>query len=50
MSFHIDWTFSALNSYYEEIEFIYFKWNQKEVLKFEKLIENELERLSKIQR
>ncbi|MDD2986326.1 hypothetical protein [Flavobacterium sp.] len=50
MSFHIDWTFSALNSYYEEIEFIYFKWNQKEVLKFEKLVENELERLFKIHR
>lgn len=47
MSYKIDWTFSALNSYYEEIEFIYLKWNQKEVLKFEKLVENELERLCK---
>lgn len=45
--YHIDWTFSALNSYYEEIEFIYLKWNQKEVLKFENLVANELERLSK---
>lgn len=47
MSYQIDWTFSALKSYYEEIEFIYLKWNQKEVFKFEKLIESELERLSK---
>jgi len=47
MSYHVDWTFSALNSYYEEIEFIYLKWNQKEVLNFEKLVEKELERLSK---
>lgn len=47
MIFKIDWTFSALSSYYEEIEFIYLKWNQKEVLKFEKLVENEIERLSK---
>jgi len=46
MSYQIDWTFSALNSYYEEIEFIYLKWNQKEVLNFEKLVEKELERLS----
>jgi hypothetical protein len=47
MSYQVDWTFSALNSYYEEIEFIYSKWNQKEVLNFEKLVEKELERLSK---
>ncbi len=47
MSYQIDWTFSALNSYYGEIEFIFLKWNQKEVLKFEKLVEKELERLSK---
>jgi plasmid stabilization system protein ParE len=47
MSYHLDWTFSALNSYYEEIEFIYLKWNQNEVLNFEKLVEKELERLSK---
>ena len=46
MSYHLDWTFSALNSYYEEIEFIYLKWNQNEVLNFEKLVEKELERLS----
>ena len=47
MSYRIDWTFSALNSYSEEIDFIYLKWNLKEVLKFEKLVEIELERLSK---
>lgn len=45
--YHIDWTFSALNSYYEEMKFICLKWNQKEVLKFENLVANELERLSK---
>ncbi len=47
MSYRIDWTFSALNSYSEEIDFIYLKWNLKEVLKFEKLVEIELERISK---
>ena len=47
MNYRIDWTFSAQNSYSEEIDFIYLKWNLKEVLKFEKLVENVLERLSK---
>lgn len=47
MNYTIDWTFSALNSYDEEIDFIYFKWNLKEVLKFQKLVEMELQRLSK---
>ncbi len=47
MNYKIDWTFSALNSYEEEIDFIYFKWNLKEVLKFEKLVNIELDRLSK---
>jgi len=47
MNYKIDWTFSALNSYEEEIDFIYLKWNLKEVLKFEKLVIIELERLSK---
>ena len=47
MNYKIDWTFSALNSYEEEIDFIYLKWNLKEVLKFEKLVILELERLSK---
>jgi len=47
MKYQIDWTLSALNSYYEEVEFIRLKWNQKEVLKFENLVENELVRLSK---
>ncbi len=47
MNYKIDWTFSALNSYDEEIDFIYLKWNLKEVLKFEKLVTFELERLSR---
>lgn len=47
MNYRIDWTFSALDSYDEEIDFIYLKWNLKEVLKFEKLVEIELQRLSK---
>ncbi|MDY0090946.1 MAG: type II toxin-antitoxin system RelE/ParE family toxin [Flavobacteriaceae bacterium] len=45
MSYRIDWTFSAQNSYFEEIEFIYLKWNVKEVVKFEELIADELKRL-----
>ena len=47
MNYSIDWTFSAINSYEEEIDFIFLKWNHNEVLKFEKLVEIELERLSK---
>ena len=47
MNYRIDWTFSAQNSYSEEIDYIYLKWNLEEVLKFEKLVENEFERLSK---
>ena len=47
MNYSIDWTFSAINSYGEEIDFIFLKWNHNEVLKFETLVEIELERLSK---
>ena len=46
MIYKINWTFSTKNSYSNEIDFIYLKWNLKEVLKFEKLVKNELERLS----
>ena len=46
MSYNLEWTSNAVNSYFEEIEFIYLKWNEKEVLKFEKLVEKELKRLS----
>lgn len=47
MNYTVDWTYSAINSYYEETNFIYLKWNQKEVLKFENLVDENLERLSK---
>lgn len=47
MNFKIIWTFSALNSYHEEIDYILFKWNLKEVIKFEKLVINEIIRVSK---
>ena len=46
MNFKIEWTFLAEDSYLEEIEFVFFKWNKKEVEKFENLVENELKRIS----
>jgi plasmid stabilization system protein ParE len=47
MSYKLEWTFIAENSYFEEIEFIYLKWNEKEVFKFENLVDKELKRLVK---
>lgn len=46
MNYVVKWTFLAEDSYFEEIEFIYLKWNHKEVLKFEKLVVDELNRLA----
>jgi hypothetical protein len=46
MSYKILWTYSADKSYLEELECIYKKWNVKEVILFEELIENELLRLT----
>lgn len=46
MKYTVEWTFLSKDSYLEEIEFIYFKWNILEVQKFEKLVINELSRLS----
>jgi plasmid stabilization system protein ParE len=46
MIFKIIWTITAVNSYHEEIDYIYFKWNLKEVLKFENLVNNEITRIS----
>lgn len=46
MSYILKWTFLASESYFDEIEFIYKKWNLKEVNKFESLVASELERLS----
>jgi plasmid stabilization system protein ParE len=40
------WALTAKNSYHEEIEFIFSKWNLKEVNKFTDLVESELNRLS----
>ena len=47
MIYKVDWTFLAKTSYTEEIDFIYFKWNLKEVEKFEQLTNIEINRLSK---
>ena len=46
MNYKIEWTFLAEDSYLEEINFIFFKWNKREVEKFENLVENELKRIS----
>ena len=45
MIYKLDWTFKAESSYYEEIEYIYLKWNIREVCKFEDLVSTELSRL-----
>ena len=46
MNYKILWTNLALNSYDEEIDYIFFKWNLKEVLKFESLVTEEIKRIS----
>ena len=46
MIFKIVQTVTALSSYHEEIDYIYFKWNLKEVLKFESLVNAEIDRIS----
>ncbi len=45
MTYKIKWTFLAESSYFEEIEFVYLKWNLKEVLKFENLVLIEVKRI-----
>lgn len=45
MSYRIIWTNLALSSHEEEIDYIFFKWNLKEVIKFENLVTIELNRL-----
>lgn len=47
MRFKIEWTYLARITYIEEIEFIYKKWNLKQVSVFEELVEAEILRLSK---
>jgi plasmid stabilization system protein ParE len=47
MSFTIEWQPTAKNSYVEVIDFIFLKWNFKEVQKFVTLVDENLKRLSK---
>lgn len=47
MSYTIIWQPTALNTYIEEVDFIFLKWNFKEVQKFQDLVIENLERLSK---
>jgi plasmid stabilization system protein ParE len=47
MKYSFNWDSVALESYIEETEFILLKWNYKEVEKFKRLVEQNLERLSK---
>lgn len=47
MSYTIIWQPTALNTYVEEVEFVFLKWNFKEVQKFQDLVIENLERLSK---
>lgn len=46
MNYKLEWTSFVKDSYFEEIEFSYLKWNVNEVVKFEKLVEKELSRFS----
>ena len=46
MSYKIIWQFNAEMTYQSEIEYIYFKWNVKEVKKFEELVIENLDRLA----
>ena len=48
MSYIFSWDTVAINSYIEESEFILLKWNSHEVQKFQNVVEENLERLSKI--
>lgn len=47
MSYSIIWQSTALNTYVDEVDFIFLKWNFKEVQKFQDLVIENLERLSK---
>lgn len=46
MSYTIQWQPTAENTLNEEVDFIFLKWNFKEVQKFEKLVNENLKRLS----
>lgn len=47
MSFSIEWQPTAEDTYAQEVDFIFLKWNFKEVQKFHDLVIENLERLSK---
>ena len=46
MSYKIIWQLSSEITYSDEIDYIYLKWNLKEVEKFQKLVIENLNRLS----
>ena len=46
MSYKILWQLSSEITYLSEIDYIYFKWNHKEVEKFQELVLENLNRLS----
>jgi plasmid stabilization system protein ParE len=46
MAYSINWVPLAVDTYLEEISFIYLKWNQNEVDKFVVLVDENLKRLS----
>lgn len=46
MEYKIVWVPLAIETYMEEIDFIYLKWNQKEVDTFVMLVDENLKRLS----
>ena len=46
MSYKIIWQLNSEITYLAEIEYIYFKWNQKEAEKFQELVIENLNRLS----
>lgn len=46
MSYKIIWQLNSEITFFAEIDYIYFKWNHKEVEKFQKLVIENLDRLS----
>lgn len=43
--YQVNWTILAEESYSKELEFIYLKWNTKEVIKFMTLVNNIVDKL-----
>jgi plasmid stabilization system protein ParE len=46
MIYEIEWTPTAQSSFVDEVDFIFRKWNYKEVCKFEDLVEIEIRRIA----